>query len=744
MVTASISVASPRRWAMPLFAATMFASAALVFIVEPLVAKMILPQLGGSPAVWNTCIAFFQLALLAGYLYAHILQRLRSVGMQVAVHLALFGAATLALPIHVTAAFGTPPVDAPVLWLLRVLVVSIGAPFAILSATAPLLQVWYGRAGDGDPRAADPYVLYGASNLGSMLALISYPTLIEPSLTVHAQIFGWDIAFAMFGLAMICIGLLASRSRERAPTIPAATTITTRRTTWRDRLSWLALAAAPSSLMLGVTTYISNDVASVPLFWIIPLALYLLTFIISFQARPLFSTALALRWQAVFVAMAAGLLCVNTTSLVAHLFAYLGAFFFSALVCHQRLSANRPDAAHLTEFYLLLSLGGVLGGMFNAFLAPVIFSRVAEFPLVLTLCILARPWRTSEISARDVAFAVTGLCFGVAIAFVPASPQLIFIPVLLAVAGASVAGLLSARALLFALVAGTMCAEASIVPPDGRTNLLTIRSFFGVHRVAESFEPALGGPLHLLFHGTTIHGAQPQASSERCRTTTYYARPTPIGQTFAKVLPLHANAQIGVVGLGTGSVAVYTRAGDRMRFFEIDPEVARIARERRYFTYLSDCARGSISIVLGDARLTLAREVPSTYDLLQLDAFSADNVPTHLLTVEAFRLYLRAIKPDGVVLVHLTNRNLALEAPVAAAVRDVGAVALMQEFNPPAGTSPIAAAPTKVMLVAKSRAALADFARDPRWRAARDNGTRAWSDDYTNVIGAMLAQATGR
>jgi spermidine synthase len=262
--------------------------------------------------------------------------------------------------------------------------------------------------------------------------------------------------------------------------------------------------------------------------------------------------------------------------------------------------------------------------------------------------------------------------------------------------------------------------------------------------VTQGFEPALGGALHLLFHGTTIHGAEPLAAAQRCVTTTYYARSTPIGQAYLALLPLHPDARVGVVGLGTGTVAAYTRAGDHMRFFEIDPEVERIARNPRYFRYLSACAKGTVDVVLGDARLTLAREAPGRYDLLQLDAFSADTVPTHLLTVEAFRLYLRAIKPDGVIVLHLTNRNLALEAPAAAAARVVGAVTLMQEFSPPPGTAALAAAPTQVMLVAKSRAALAPFAHDPRWRPARDKGVRAWSDDYTNVIGALIDHALGR
>lgn len=745
MTVASIPAAQPANWATPIFAGTIFASAALVFMVEPMIAKMILPQLGGSPAVWNACMAFFQTALLAGYLYAHVLQRLRSTTLQVVVHLSLLAAAALVLPIGVTTAFGHPPVGAPTVWLLRVLVVSIGAPFAMLSATAPLLQAWYARVLHASPQAENPYMLYGASNLGSMLALLAYPTIVEPLLVVHAQTLGWTFVYCVFFVLMARVGALVWRNATPAQIATAAFTSTPADApTWRDRIVWLMLSAAPSSLMLGTTTYISNDVASVPFLWVIPLALYLLTFVISFQTVPLIQRERALLWQTVFVATAAGLLCVNSTSLIAHLLIYTGAFFFSALVCHLRLSASRPRVRHLTEFYLLLSLGGVLGGMFNAFLAPVIFSSVVEFPLVLALIVLARPGGSTALSSRLALFAVAGIAAAAAIAFVPNTPQLRYLPMVLAIAGAAISSIVSGRRLLFALVIGALCVEAVTVPSDKHESLLTARSFFGVHRVTLGFEPALGGRLHLLFHGTTIHGAQPQAVEQRCVTTTYYAKSTPIGQTYAKVLPHHPAAHIGVVGLGAGTVAAYTRAGDRMRFFEIDPEVERIARDPRYFTYISQCAKGSVDVVLGDARLTLEREVPASYDLLQLDAFSADNVPTHLLTVEAFRLYLRAIKPDGVILLHLSNRNLALEAPAAAAAKQVGAVALMQDFAPLAGAPTIAATATQAMLVAKSPAALAAFAHDPRWRPARDRGVRAWSDDYTNVVGALIDHAMGR
>jgi SAM-dependent methyltransferase len=402
------------------------------------------------------------------------------------------------------------------------------------------------------------------------------------------------------------------------------------------------------------------------------------------------------------------------------------------------MAASRPHPAHLTEFYLFISLGGVIGGIFNALLAPVLFRTVLEFPLVLVLCGLARPWRGALLDRRMIFFAAMGVAASLALALAPFNPRIALFPIVLAIVGGFAALLVSKRALLFTLVIGALCGQAIAVPPDKRANLMSVRSFFGIHRVTRDSEPALGGNLHLLFHGTTIHGAQAQAADFRCQPTVYYAASGPLGQGFMRIMSANPRANVGVVGLGTGALATYTRAGSRLRYFEIDPEVERLARDPRYFTYLSECSKGNVDVVLGDARVTMAREPAHSYDLIQVDAFSADNIPTHLLTTQALQIYFHALKPDGVLMLHLTNRNLRLEPPAAATVKAVGATALMQEYVPPPGTSPMAAAPSKVMLISKSPSALAGFAHDPRWRPARDNGVRAWSDDYTNILGALI------
>jgi len=738
MTVAAIEQKAPARTAPVLFAVAIFVSAALVFVVEPMITKMILPELGGSSTVWNTSLAFFQGALLAGYGYAHILQRIAAPRLQALIHLVVLAAAALFLPVHVTSALGPPSVDAPSVWLLGVLAISVGVPFAALSATAPLLQAWFARTGE-EPK---PYTLYVASNLGSILALLAYPVLVEPLAALPAQAAVWTYVYGAFCLMVAGIALLVRRDALVAASAPAASG---NPVTWRDRAAWVVLAAIPSSLMLGATPYISNDVAAVPLLWVIPLALYLLTFVIAFQDTPVIPRERALVWQGVFVAAATGLLCIEQSSLLAGFTAFLGAFFFSALVCHQALVARRPEISHLTEFYLLMSLGGVVGGMFNAFLAPHLFSTVAEFPLILVAACLVRPRRGHAATRLEIALTVVGAAAALAIAFVPNTPALKYAPFCLAVFAAIEATMVAPHRLLFTLIVGILGLQTLIVPADKRDTLLTARSFFGINRVTVGEEPALGGKVHVLFHGTTVHGGQPIAPAFRCTTTYYYAKPTPIGQTFARVLGRTPHARIAVVGLGSGNVAAYTRTGDTMRFFEIDPEVARIARNPSYFTYLSGCAKGKVDIVLGDARLTMAREPSGSYDLIQLDAFSGDSVPTHLLTTEAMAGYMRLLKPNGILLVHISNRNLALEAPVAASAHAAGLAALMQGWLPPRDASPMAAgAPTQAMLIAKSPLALAMFAHDPRWRPARDRNVRPWTDTYTNVAGALLDQMLQR
>ena len=735
-----------------LFVLTVFVSAALVFLVEPMVAKLVLPRLGGSPSVWNTSLAFFQAALLAGYAYAHALQRLRSPRAQALVHVAILLLAAIALPLRVNELFGPPSSTHPTVWLLGVLVVSIGAPFAALSATAPLVQAWHART-FADGQGGEPYALYAASNLGSLLALLAYPLIVEPVLTLHAQRVGWSVAYGAF---ILLIGILAmaviragrtdqplGRAAEKASSIA-----------WRDRLIWVALAAIPSSLMLGVTSYITTDVASAPFLWVLPLALYLASFIVAFQARPAIPPDVTLLLQAAALAACVVLAPFTANAFAIQLPIHLAAFFLTALMCHQGLVARRPDPTRLTEFYFWMSLGGVIGGSFNAFLAPVIFNNVWEYPLVLALSCLVRPWNASKIEGFAWAMLIVGIAGGVATPllnifvaphvyakalvgdFTQVDALELGVRVCLGAAVIS-AFLLRGRGLLFTAVIAVLSVGANAAA-DRTDTTESWRSFFGVLRQSQTQVPAIGGPTRMLSHGTTLHGAQAMTLRWRCNPLVYYAQSSPIGQVFLAEHRAKSSLRLGAVGLGTGSVSTYVRASDHLTFFEIDPLVVRIATDPAHFSYTTACAKGPVDYVIGDARLTLETQPREVFDVLLIDAFSSDAVPTHLLTVQAVRGYLTHLKPDGVLILHLSNRNLDLNGPAQAVARAAGGVGLIQHYRPAPGADlggwP---APEDAVIVARSPSGLAPFTHDRRWRATDPDKVRPWTDDYTNLFGAL-------
>jgi len=754
----TLSAQAPLRTAPPaLFALTVFASAGLVFLVQPMVAKLVLPLLGGSPSVWNTSMAFFQLALLAGYFYAHLLQRIPSVRGQAMTHVAALVVAAVALPLRVNGLAGPPSSEHPNLWLLSVLALSIGAPFAILSATAPLVQAWYART-LGAAEGKEPYVLYAASNFGSLIALLAYPIVVEPLTTLAGQRYGWSAGYGLFVLVIGTLALAVARSAS----VSAETAVAdTPAPSWRERAAWVALAAIPSSLMLGVTTHITTDVASAPFLWVVPLALYLVTFIIAFQEKPAISPALTLTLQGAAVATCVALLPFKATSLPLQLFIHLAAFFLTALMCHQRLVARRPDPAHLTEFYLCLSLGGVVGGAFNAFLAPVIFNDVWEYPLILALSCLARPWGDlNRIPTWNWVMLVVGVlaAVGTPISVTFASGHLTTQSVVgafdqselfdmgmktLLVLAVIAAFMVRRHALLFFAILALLsyAAEATADRTDTRESW---RSFFGVLKRSETYVPSIGY-VKMLAHGTTLHGAQAQDPRYRCHPMVYYTPNTPIGQVFTAKQAASPNLRIGAVGLGTGSVAAFVRPGDRLTFFEIDPLVVKVSSDPQNFSYTTECAKSPVEYVIGDARLTVAKQPADSFDVLLIDAFSSDAVPAHLLTVEAVRGYLTKLKPDGILILHLSNRNLDLMHPAQAVARAAGGWSLAQNYEAPkqdpAGTWESS---EDAVIVAKDRAALERFMATGKWRWGDPFVARPWTDDYTNLAGAMYANLKAR
>ena len=708
-----------------LFAGTLGLSALLLFWAQPMFARMALPLLGGAPAVWNTAMAFFQATLLAGYAYAHLSTRLLPPRGQALLHLALLAAAALLLPIAPPEGWRPPAEATPIPWLLGLLAVGVGAPFLVASATAPLLQAWFARTRHRD--AGDPYFLYAASNLGSLVALIGYPFLLEPLLGLEAQAWAWTAGYVALAVLIALCAFVARRSTSAAPAPLAA------QVAWRTRARWVALAFVPSSLLLGVTQHITTDLAAVPLFWVAPLALYLLTFVIAFARRPAIPHWLALKLQ-IFLLLPVALTFHWQIKALWLVFAlHLGAFFFTTLVCHGELAKSRPPAARLTEFYLWMSLGGVLGGAFNAFAAPLLFGSILEYPLMLALAGLLRPTLAEGPRSRlwDLALpAVLGLALipkaHVADGGLPAI-------VLYTTAIGLLAYSFGDRPLRFALGVALMLTAGVGETLGGRDALHQARSFFGVHRVLADDDAGV----RVLLHGTTIHGAQAANEARRREPLAYYHREGPLGQAFEA---LGARVKrVGAVGLGAGASACHRRDGQQWRFFDIDPLVERIARDPRFFDYLARCAPDT-PVLLGDARLTLADEPEGAFHLLLLDAFSSDAIPLHLLTREALALYVRKLAPGGVLLLHISNWHLDLEPVAARLAADAGLAGRVQHFRFSEEVQERSAYrfSTSWVALARSEADLGRLAQDERWAAlVPPAGQALWTDDYANLVGAL-------
>lgn len=713
------------------FVATVFLSAALVFLVQPMFARMATPLLGGSPNVWNVSLVCFQAALLAGYAYAHLLTHLvKRVRTQVGVHGALLVLAALVLPFELTGLLGEPDPARPAAWLIGVFAISIAPPFAIISATAPLIQSWYARTGRAD--AHDPYHLYAASNAGSLLGLAAYPLLLEPLAPLAVQTSGWSLGYGVLALLLVGCGAMAARLNTGVVMPEAVVDTAPAAVRWRQRLWWVTLAFVPSSLLVGVTTHIATDVASAPFLWAPPLMLYIASFIVVFAKRPPIRTEQAALILPLLVGVA--LFTLSKASGVPTLlsfFVHLGVLFMAAVACHGLLVADRPETGRLTEFYLLMSLGGVLGGAFNALVVPMIFTTVAEYPLMLiaVLLLLPQPFWTGP--RKLMMLAGVAVLAALAAQFVNSVPGLkaaeMFCFFVLLMTGLVIVYLVRQARVASAVAAMSLWAIGAASSPTA--GAYSERGFFGV----VSLQTRDG--YQMMVHGTTLHGAQ-AIGEDALRPATYYAPDTPIGQVFAAHT---APGGVAVVGLGVGSVACYAKPGQDFTYYEIDPIVARLASDPESFTYLSECTPDA-KIVLGDGRLTLASEPAGAYKLLLIDAFSSDSVPAHLLTREAVALYLsRVSEDDGVVLLHVSNRYMALATVVGRIAGELGLPARMQYYTPPADMQ-VRSYRTQASIVvalAHNEAALASLDADKGWTALEADGGRAWSDDYSNIPGAI-------
>jgi hypothetical protein len=723
-----------------------------------MIGKLLLPRLGGTPAVWNTCMLFFQVCLLGGYAYAHAVATRVPLRGQAFLHLALLIAALFTLPIafrHV----GDPPVDRnPIPWLLSALFVTAGPAFFVVSSNAPLLQRWFAATG------RDPYFLYAASNVGSLVALLAYPLFIEPRLRLAQQSRLWTFGYVAL-IALIAACALRTRSSTpgqsasagpddppppaRAPAPPSR----------RQRVRWLILAFVPSSYLLGVTTFISADIAAVPLLWVVPLALYLLTFILVFATRPPLPHRLILKLLPPAILAAVMLIMARASQPVWLVLAvHLLAFFVAAMACHGELARLRPPPARLTDFYLMLSFGGALGGAFNAILAPAIFDRPLEYPIALALaCLVALPRhersdagnpraRRLDEALDYVLPLIVGVFAVLAIRLVPARTVREALPLVLIYL--SIPALLcwtfAARPMRFALGVVLLLVPAVLLPPGHVKPLAVRRSFFGVHRILLT----RNGQFIHIFHGTTMHGAQQADPATRkpiapdCPTS-YYYEGSPYAQVLATAAARNPTPRVGVAGLGGGSLAGFANAGWEMRFFEIDPVVVWAAEQSGHFTFVPAARARSakIEIILGDARLMIAREPERSFDLLALDAFNGDSIPVHLLTREAVAMYLAKLREDGLLVMHISNLYLDLEpavaavAAVAADAADAKCVALVRDDNEPTPQQrDRGATGSRVVVIARSAGALAPFAQDPRWRRLQPPpNARPWTDDFSNL-----------
>lgn len=750
-----------------LFSIALFLSAALLFAVQPMFGRMVLPLLGGSPSVWNTVMVFYQATLLAGYGCAHALGR-RGPRWWIA-HLLLMVAALALLPLRLGPGQIPPGDGNPVVWLLWTMTITVGLPFLLLSMTAPLLQRWFAHTGHAHAR--DPYFLYTASNVGSMLGLLAYPFVIEPRLTLAEQSRLWAIGYAAL-IALIGVCALATRRRMTAsdaanarPEADAPALV--ERVDWRRRVRWLALAFAPSSLMLGVTTHLSMDLVAMPLLWIIPLAIYLSTFILAFAKRTLIPAGLASRLL-VFAVLGVLLVLVSraTEPLWLVLGLHLAALFAAGVVCHGSLAHNRPSVLHLTEFYVWVAAGGALGGAFNALLAPLLFRSVAEYPFVLVLvCMLAPAWSPGASSRRGTPgqLARQDSDGSTVLAARPTitvrrdvTIALIFIAIVAAVVfGGRALGhdwrridfvLLLAilcfplfafrrRPVRFGLALGGVMLMSSFVGSTEQRTLYAERSFFGIHRV-QTIQTS-EGKMHQLVHGTTVHGMQ-WAEPNRCdEPLSYHHRRGPAGQVFATLGHAPRTRNVGVVGLGAGALSAYAEPGQTWTYFEIDPAVVRIASNSTWFCYL-DRSKVVPHIVLGDARLRLEADTVR-FDLLAVDAYTSDAIPVHLLTREAFQLYFDRLAPHGVLVVHLSNRYFDLEPVVGRIAREAG---LVHRINSESGLSQHERVRGHVAsywaVIAREERDLGALIEDTRWKELRDAESKSsWTDGYSSLVSVL-------
>ena len=683
--------AAERRGGAPvaLYAVTIFFSAFLLFEIEPVIAKIVLPWFGGSAAVWTTCLLFFQTVLLAGYLYAHVAMHRLAPRTQTFVHMALLAASLLALPVIPNSGWKPLGNEDPAWRILGLLTVTLGLPYLLLSATSPMLQAWYARTHEG----AAPYRLFALSNGGSMLALVSYPVLVEPVFSTSHQAWAWSAGY--LGFALLC-GSVAWRSRSGPAPVRDVEAADDPPPGWRLQLMWVSLAACGSTMLLAVTNHLTQNVASIPFLWIVPLALYLLSFILCFEGRGWYHRATFLKLGA--VALAGMAYSMGEGFMNPPLFLSIGVFagglFICTMVCHGELARLKPPHAYLTSFYLMISIGGALGGVLVGLVAPHLFTGYFELQIAMVWCavmiVLALLPGRSGISNRWLARVV---CAG------------------------SMAGTLA--------LATSLGYQIHNFRTDSR---LLVRNFYGALRVNDEGDGIEVAQVRKLTHGTINHGEEFLDAGRHMQPTTYYGYNTGIGLAIQEA-QVRLGLRVGVIGLGTGTIAAYGRPGDIFRFYEINPLVIGVARSQ--FRFVPE-SKAKVELVLGDARLSLEREPPQNYDVLAVDAFSSDAIPVHLLTREAFALYLRHLQPGGVLAVHVSNKHLNLAPVVEKAASSLARRSVLIDTEDDDDNAVFGA--TWVLISSRDKFFQYPFIRRAATPVKQIPGLRMWTDDYSNLF----------
>ncbi|MEC9093479.1 MAG: fused MFS/spermidine synthase [Planctomycetota bacterium] len=754
------------------FRLAIFLGAGLLFLIQPLFAKMVLPMLGGSPGVWNVCMLFFQGMLLAGYAYAHLSHRFLGGKGQVLLHLFVLTAVLFLPPIAMSHQWSPPEKETPIFWLLALLFSVVGAPFFAVSATSPLLQQWFAQT--QHQRSTNPYFLYSASNAGSIVALLAYPFLIERILAVDSQAYLWRGIYIGFFVSMVVCAFLVLKSkgslvRPDRETLGAEEDAVVN---WKQRSLWISLAFVPSSWMLGVTSFLTTDISPIPILWIIPLSLYLITFIIAFADRPILSRDWLLRLFPI-----AMLILVATTLFKGGMLLmglHLVFFFLGAMSCHFELARQKPKAHHLTEFYFWIAVGGLLGGVFNGLLAPMVFPWILEYPITLMIACMLCPTFEPNAQARSQLFPLpsngnpqgkkkkrknktnenwhdplaskiklgTFVFFVLALALLANTLEfqgtvVLVLTTIIGLAALCICFFLN-RPVWFALPLGVVLIVAKLEPPQsGEKVLYTGRGFFGVNRVVAGPQ----GSQIRLYHGATVHGIQNAAPGRpeiHDQPTSYYHRTGPLGMIFQQAQKIKPLEHVGIVGLGAGTAVTYLQSGQRFTFFEIDAIVKQIAENPDYFSFLQKAGAENYDIVLGDGRLKISQEKIGSFDMLVFDAFSSDAIPIHLLTKQAVELYASKLSDDGLMAFHISNLHFDLEPILGDIAFSLGFETVTchdREISDDEMMEGKAAASYVVIAKDLDRSGLSNHVKWKRTR--RTQHGQPWTDDFSNVFDAF-------